>query len=65
MYVNEWIRYECSDEGRSTQNIHTHLLVHMHQKTKIAAKKTRIDRDETTSKIQGEFRRFERRRDVI
>jgi hypothetical protein len=35
MDVNEWISYECSDEGTCTPNIITHLLVHMHQKEEI------------------------------
>ena len=29
MDVNEWISVECSDEGRCTSNIRTHLLVHI------------------------------------
>jgi hypothetical protein len=40
MDVNEWMNYECSDEG--SMRVHvlrtfiTHPLVHMHQKEKIA-----------------------------
>jgi hypothetical protein len=37
--VNDWMSYECSDEGISlnckVQNIITHLLVSMYQKKKI------------------------------
>jgi hypothetical protein len=38
MDVNEWMSYECSDAGTYTVFITfiTHLLVHMHQKMKIA-----------------------------
>jgi hypothetical protein len=36
MDVNEWKNYECRDEGTYTRNIHTHLLVHIHQKEIIA-----------------------------
>jgi hypothetical protein len=37
MDVNEWISYECSDEGTCTPNIrNSSILVHMHQKKKIA-----------------------------
>jgi hypothetical protein len=40
MDVNEWISYECSDEGTyiwymQLRTFVTHLLVHMHQKEKI------------------------------
>ena len=38
--VNEWMSYECSDEGTSVRHILrtflTYLLVHIHQKEKIA-----------------------------
>ena len=35
--MNEWIRYDCSDEGiHILRTFVTHLLVHIHQKTKIA-----------------------------
>ena len=42
MDVNEWMSYECSDKGRSVKHIYilrtfiTYLLVHIHQKKKIA-----------------------------
>jgi hypothetical protein len=40
MDVNEWMSYECSDEGTSVIHILgtfiTYSLVHMHQKKKIA-----------------------------
>ena len=37
MDVKEWISYECSDEGiHILRAFITHLLVHMHQKEKIA-----------------------------
>jgi hypothetical protein len=40
MDVNDWMSYECSDEGISlnckVQNIITRLLVFIHQKKKIA-----------------------------
>jgi hypothetical protein len=42
MDVNDWMSYECSDEGISlnskVQHIITHLLVSMHQKKKIVPK---------------------------
>jgi hypothetical protein len=40
MDVNEWMSYKCSDEGTSVRHIPrtfiTYLLIHMHQKKKIA-----------------------------
>ena len=40
MDVNKWMNYECSDEGTSVVHILRtfiiHLLIHMHQKRKIA-----------------------------
>jgi hypothetical protein len=32
MYVNEWMNYECSDEGTYTQNIHNYPTRYKHQK---------------------------------
>jgi hypothetical protein len=44
MDVNEWISYEYSDEGTYIilRTFLTHLLVHMRQKKKIAAKITSV-----------------------
>ena len=40
MDVNEWMSYECLDEGSSVRHVLrafiTYLLVHIHQKKKIA-----------------------------
>jgi hypothetical protein len=38
MDVNEWMSYECSDEGTLFRTSVTHLFVHIHQKEKIAVK---------------------------
>jgi hypothetical protein len=36
MYVNEWMSYECLNEGTYNYTFITYLLIHIHQKKKIA-----------------------------
>ena len=36
MDVNEWMSYECPDEGHILRKCITYLLVHIHQNKKIA-----------------------------